>query len=141
MDASAATAQGGTLSDDLAPERTPLAWIRTGLALMGFRFVVARFGLFLQQLHVSAARFLSTTLRSVAEVWNRTHRSWCRAESILRMASLSTNPGYGPGPRHATRPHTTTLAVLTCMFSGISRDRNGDLSDFSSRLCAFLFWN
>jgi putative membrane protein len=33
-----------------AAERTLLAWIRTGLALMGFGFVVARFGLFLQQL-------------------------------------------------------------------------------------------
>ena len=30
-----------------AAERTFLAWIRTGLALMGFGFVVARFGLFL----------------------------------------------------------------------------------------------
>jgi uncharacterized protein (DUF302 family)/uncharacterized membrane protein YidH (DUF202 family) len=39
-----------TLSDSLAAERTFLAWIRTGLALMGFGFVVARFGLFLQQL-------------------------------------------------------------------------------------------
>ena len=40
------------LSDSLAAERTFLAWIRTGLALMGFGFVVARFGLFLQQLQV-----------------------------------------------------------------------------------------
>src|SRR5579862_71714 len=38
------------LSDYLAAERTLLAWVRTGLALMGFGFVVARFGLFLQQL-------------------------------------------------------------------------------------------
>jgi putative membrane protein len=37
------------LSDYLAIERTLLAWIRTGLALMGFGFVVARFGLFLQR--------------------------------------------------------------------------------------------
>jgi len=37
-------------SDYLAAERTFLAWIRTGLALMGFGFVVARFGLFLQAL-------------------------------------------------------------------------------------------
>ena len=37
------------LRDYLAVERTFLAWIRTGLALMGFGFVVARFGLFLQQ--------------------------------------------------------------------------------------------
>jgi putative membrane protein len=38
------------LRDYLAAERTFLAWIRTGLALMGFGFVVARFGLFLQEL-------------------------------------------------------------------------------------------
>jgi putative membrane protein len=40
------------LSDHLAIERTFLAWIRTGLSLMGFGFVVARFGLFLQELQV-----------------------------------------------------------------------------------------
>lgn len=38
--------------DYFAAERTVLAWIRTGLALMGFGFVVARFGLFLQELQV-----------------------------------------------------------------------------------------
>jgi putative membrane protein len=32
----------------MAAERTFLAWIRTGLALTGFGFVVARFGLFLR---------------------------------------------------------------------------------------------
>lgn len=41
-----------SLSDYLAAERTLLAWIRTGLALMGFGFVVARFGLFLQELKI-----------------------------------------------------------------------------------------
>jgi uncharacterized protein (DUF302 family)/uncharacterized membrane protein YidH (DUF202 family) len=39
-------------SDYLAAERTFLAWIRTGLALMGFGFVVARFGLFLRAMQV-----------------------------------------------------------------------------------------
>jgi uncharacterized protein (DUF302 family)/uncharacterized membrane protein YidH (DUF202 family) len=39
-------------ADYLAAERTLLAWIRTGLALMGFGFVVARFGLFLQALQI-----------------------------------------------------------------------------------------
>jgi putative membrane protein len=34
----------------LAAERTFLAWIRTGIASMGFGFVVARFGLFLREL-------------------------------------------------------------------------------------------
>ena len=33
----------------LAVERTLLAWVRTGLAMMGFGFVVARFGVFLRE--------------------------------------------------------------------------------------------
>jgi putative membrane protein len=36
----------------LAAERTFLAWVRTSLALMGFGFVVARFGLFLREVTV-----------------------------------------------------------------------------------------
>src|SRR5271169_1842689 len=41
-----------------AAERTLLAWIRTGLTIMGFGFVVARFGLFLSLL--AAQRVPST---------------------------------------------------------------------------------
>ena len=36
-----------------AAERTFLAWIRTGLGLMGVGFAVARFGLFLRELQAS----------------------------------------------------------------------------------------
>ncbi|HKM67761.1 MAG TPA: DUF302 domain-containing protein [Candidatus Acidoferrum sp.] len=39
----------GSASDYLAAERTVLAWIRTGIALMGLGFVLARFGLFLEE--------------------------------------------------------------------------------------------
>jgi uncharacterized protein (DUF302 family)/uncharacterized membrane protein YidH (DUF202 family) len=52
MDGPTEMAQKAALSDYLAAERTFLAWIRTGLALMGFGFVVARFGLFLQELQI-----------------------------------------------------------------------------------------
>jgi putative membrane protein len=38
-----------------AAERTLLAWVRTGLAMMGFGFVVARFGLFLRELAAEQA--------------------------------------------------------------------------------------
>lgn len=50
MTQSGEVGQKAGISDYLAAERTLLAWIRTGLALMGFGFVVARFGLFLQQM-------------------------------------------------------------------------------------------
>jgi putative membrane protein len=53
MDSSAAQKPAADLRDYLAEERTFLAWIRTGLTLMGFGFVVARFGLFLRMLQVS----------------------------------------------------------------------------------------
>ncbi len=46
----------------MAAERTFLAWIRTGIALMGFGFVVARFGLFLRELTLAGTdRELSST--------------------------------------------------------------------------------
>ena len=40
-----------------AAERTLLAWVRTGLTIMAFGFVVARFGLFLRLL---AAQHVAT---------------------------------------------------------------------------------
>jgi putative membrane protein len=44
-----------------AAERTMLAWIRTGLAMMGFGFVVARFSLLLKELiHATTPSFLDT---------------------------------------------------------------------------------
>jgi putative membrane protein len=52
----------GRFRDHAANERTLLAWIRTGVALMGFGFAIARFGLFLRQIaqagqvHVGEAR-------------------------------------------------------------------------------------
>lgn len=36
-----------------ANERTFLAWLRTSIALIGFGFAIARFGIFLQQLHLT----------------------------------------------------------------------------------------
>jgi putative membrane protein len=39
-----------TLRLHLATERTLLAWIRTGISLMGFGFAIARFGVFLREI-------------------------------------------------------------------------------------------
>ena len=48
-----------------AAERTFLAWIRTGLGLMGVGFAVARFGLFLRQIHEGQSNIAPTTGISV----------------------------------------------------------------------------
>lgn len=44
-----------------AAERTFLAWIRTGLGLMGIGFAVSRFGLFLRELSASTPRLPART--------------------------------------------------------------------------------
>lgn len=44
-----------------AAERTFLAWIRTGLGLMGIGFAVSRFGLFLRQLTATDSRLPTRT--------------------------------------------------------------------------------
>lgn len=44
-----------------ASERTLLAWIRTGIAIVGLGFVVSRFGLFLRVLRVQLAPDHSVT--------------------------------------------------------------------------------
>lgn len=45
----------------LAGERTLLAWLRTSLALMGFGFIVAKFGLFLHELIELRSRQMADT--------------------------------------------------------------------------------
>ncbi len=52
----------------MAAERTFLAWIRTGLALMGVGFAVARFGLFLRQM--SAAESHTPEHATGLSVWS-----------------------------------------------------------------------
>jgi putative membrane protein len=42
--------QPGDIRVYFAAERTMLAWVRTGVTLMGLGFVVARFGLFLREM-------------------------------------------------------------------------------------------
>jgi putative membrane protein len=117
MDAPTETRQRANLSDYLAAERTLLAWIRTGLALMGFGFVVARFGLFLQQLqiaqHATAVRPYGLSL-------------WFGTALIAAGVAVTLFSGWhhlrlirGLDLGHPTRPHATTLAVATCLFLGL----------------------
>jgi uncharacterized protein (DUF302 family)/uncharacterized membrane protein YidH (DUF202 family) len=114
MDASAEAGQRATLSDYLAAERTLLAWIRTGLALMGFGFVVARFGLFLQQLQI--VQYASSVQSYGLSLWFGT--ALIAAGVAVNLLSgwhhlrLVRTMELG----HAVRPHTGTLAVATSVF-------------------------
>jgi putative membrane protein len=64
-----------------AAERTLLAWMRTGLALMGFGFVVARFGLFLRE--IAAAGHVAAHQHSTGwSLWIGTaRRRWASSSS------------------------------------------------------------
>jgi putative membrane protein len=54
--------------DHAASERTLLAWIRTGIALMAFGFAIARFGLFLREI-AQAGQIHLSTVRGFGSSW------------------------------------------------------------------------
>ena len=53
---SKSTSSKGSVSDHLANERTFLAWIRTGIGIMAFGFVVVKFTLFVKQISLALQR-------------------------------------------------------------------------------------
>jgi putative membrane protein len=57
-----------TLRLHQANERTMLAWIRTGIALMAFGFAIARFGVFLRQV-ASLGQASVRLQQGVGSVW------------------------------------------------------------------------
>jgi len=98
----------GNASDYLAAERTFLAWVRTALALMGFGFVVARFGLFLRELQIAqpsqpargmASPIVLGTIVSVSSPWRY----------VRQIQDL--NHG-GTGLRHPSRSAIGVALVL-----------------------------
>jgi putative membrane protein len=47
------------LQQNLANERTFLAWVRTGIALIGLGFIIAKFGLFIEELNLVLSQSVS----------------------------------------------------------------------------------
>jgi len=87
-----------------AAERTLLAWVRTGLAMMGFGFVVARFGLFLRE--IAAAHAESPSRESGFSLWVgaalvvvgiavnlfAAWRHWCTVQRLDKSQPLRFRP-------------------------------------------------
>ena len=59
----------GRFRDHAANERTMLAWLRTGIALMAFGFAIARFALFLRQLTEARGEANTHAIRGLGSTW------------------------------------------------------------------------
>jgi putative membrane protein len=100
----------------LALERTFLAWLRTSLALMGFGFVVARFGLFLRELErvrggvVPASRGISSFMGTTLVALGICAAAW--AAIRFRHGLAAAAAGKPPLDRMAVVP--TLIAVAMC---------------------------
>ncbi len=97
--------QGGTVSPVpaeidsriyMAAERTFLAWIRTGIALMGFGFVVARFGLFLRGTYLGKYTPAHGKYRFFAANWDWAHRLWDSRQLRISHSPSSVHCRYRP---------------------------------------------
>lgn len=85
-----------------AIERTLLAWVRTGLALMGLGFVVARFGLFLHEIEAvrqdampKASTGLSLWIGTALILLGVVVNLLISAEHLRLMRHMQSVPPYG----------------------------------------------
>jgi uncharacterized protein (DUF302 family)/uncharacterized membrane protein YidH (DUF202 family) len=114
MDEPTHSGRTADLRDYLAAERTLLAWIRTGLALMGFGFVVARFALFLQQVQV--VQHAPSVQSSGLSLWFGTALIGAGVAVLLFAAWHHWRLVGKMNRGQLVTSHSQTLAVASCLF-------------------------
>jgi putative membrane protein len=101
--------------DQLANERTYLAWVRTALGLIGLGFVLARMGLFLQQM---------TLVGGQAPTWNPRGSHEFMIIGMIFLVVGTVLSGWTGWLYHRTRraidedryePATATVGLLTAV--------------------------
>ena len=105
------SAREETLRLHQANERTMLAWIRTGIALMAFGFAIARFGVFLRQ--------VASVAQGAVHLQNAVGSAWVGAVLVAlgMVANLLATVRYGQIRRSIERgdvgaPHALIVYVF-----------------------------
>jgi putative membrane protein len=111
-----------------AAERTQLAWVRTGLSLMGFGFVVARFGLMMAELAPPgaarpapdpSATAVGTVLVAIGILVNL----WASIDHVRTMRRLARGETIDPRARGPVIFATITvlggIALLVLLTRGV----------------------
>lgn len=106
------------ISDHLANERTFLAWIRTSLAIMGFGFIVERFGLLLREIgmkitnapipsHYSALVGITLTVLGIVVM------------VVALLNFLQARKAIDKGVFHPRRGFAIFMTILICLIGAI----------------------
>ncbi|MCC6868617.1 MAG: DUF202 domain-containing protein [Burkholderiales bacterium] len=107
-----------------AAERTLLAWVRTGLTIMAFGFVVARFGLFLRLVATQQGQGVPE-----AELHNRLSNAigialmlvgvGCMILGALQHRSYVSTLPAGDVPRSHAAIYPITLAIVLALMGSV----------------------
>jgi len=102
-----------------AAERTMLAWLRTGLTIMAFGFVIARFGLFLKILEFQLPKGSSSTHAGLSGVLGT---ALVAAGTLMILAATAQHRSFLATLPAIDRPKSYsggTLVLLSSLFISV----------------------
>lgn len=98
-----------------ANERTFLAWLRTSIALIGFGFAIARFGLFLRQLQVAVTRQEAAPTNPLFNSENLGISLVIVGIVVIALAALRYNQVFWQIERGDYRPNRLMVWIITAL--------------------------